>query len=218
MKSSKSFVLALTIAFAANAQQSDQKATGNAWLDVFAGKNGAVIYPQYTWSAPTPFGNCGGYGFVESAPGELLFNNNLVNCTPSVTPWFTIHAEIGDVTAHQKGFVQLGPQVNLNKVIPGTSKAVTMLWASYLPAMAGIRTNNFVIAGASRQFPVVGQRFTAHVEAFDRIFGTWSYGEIWTVGHVRGWKHIDPVVHVIRDSSRQPVYTIAFGFRLSLKP
>ena len=212
------FILAGTLAFAASAQTTEQKPSGNAWLDAFGGPSGVVIYPQYTWSVPTSFGSCGGYGFVESAPRELLFNNNLINCTPGKAPWFTVHSEVGDVPARTKGFVQLGPQVNLNKVIPGAPKAVTSFWASYLPALSGIRTKNLVVAGSSVQFPVIGERLTAHIEAFDRIFANWSYGEIWVVGHVHGIKHVEPVAHIIRDTSRSPVYTVAFGVRLSLKP
>lgn len=213
-----SFFLLVSVVVAANAQTGDQKATGTVWLDLAAGNNGGVIYPQYAWAAPVSGGTFSGYGFLESAPYERLFMNNLVTFTPTDASWFTAHGEIGGLPGHAKGLVQLGPRVNLQKIIPKLNKAASYVFVAYLPALAGIRTNNVLVAGESRQFPIVGQRFTAHIEAFDRIFANFSYGEVWFVGHVRSWKHIEPITHMIRDTSRSPVYTVAFGVRISSKP
>lgn len=217
MKTLKILIFTLASTFVASGQV-DQKPTGNVWLDTFIGPNGAVIYPQYTWAIPTSVGTFGGYGFIETAPYEEVFQNNLVNFTPSAAKWFTAHGEIGDVTAHDKGFIQLGPRINFQKVVPKLDKVMPNLFVAYLPAMVGIRTNNVLVAGASRQFPIIGNHLTAHVEFFNRTFATHSYGEVWLIGHVHSWKHLEPAVHVIRDSSRNPVYTVAAGVRISLKP
>ena len=216
MKTKRLFLL-FAVALTANAQ-SPEKASGNAWLDLFGGPNGTVVYPQYAWKVPTSIGTMSGYGFLEVAPYEKLFQNNLVVFTPKPMAWFSVHAEIGDLPAHWKGFVQVGPRVNLHNAVPKLAKVLPSLWVAYLPELRGIRTTNLVAAGATRQFPIIGQKFTAHLEGFDRIFGTFDYGEVWAVGHVRGLKHLEPVAHVIRDSTRRATYTVDFGFRLSLKP
>ncbi len=209
-------VLALAATFAASAQTSDHKATGSVWLETFAGPDGAVIYPQYAWTIPTAAGKFGGYGFVQSAPHERVFNNNLVNFTPKAAQWFTAHGEIGDVMFHRKGFVQLGPRANIQKMIPKLDKILPNLFIAYLPAFAGIRTNNVLVAGATLQFPVVSKHFGVHLEAFNRTFADFSYGEAWLIGHVNGWKRIQPIVHVIRDSSRHPKYTVSAGLRFNI--
>ncbi len=207
-------ILAL-VAFATCAL-AGERATASAWLDTFGGPAGAVVYPQVSWSVPTAIGPCYGYSFWESAAREKFFNNNLVDCSPAFTPWFAVHVEVGDVPFHGKGFVQVGPRVNLHKAIPRANRLFAFAWASYLPALKGIRTDNVVVAAASQQFPVIGKRFTAHMEAFDRKFEGWSYGEAWFVGRVNGYKRIEPVAHVIRDSSSHPKYTVAAGIRVHL--
>jgi hypothetical protein len=206
-------ILTLAMTFVASAQSGDPKATGSVWLDAFGGPKGAVIYPQYTWSIPTSIGSFGGYGFLESAPHELLFSNNLIGFTPAVTPWFTVHSEVGGLPGKQLGFVQLGPRVNFHKAIPGVHKAMAFAWAAYCPELVGIRTKNVVVAGASQAFPVIGRRLTAHIEAFDRIFANGSYGEMWLVMQPRGLNRFEPVAHVIRDTGR---YVVSAGLRIKL--
>ena len=205
-------LFALIATAAVSAQSGDQKATGSVWLDVFGGTRGVVVYPQYAWSVPTSAGKFGGFGFVESAPGELFFTNHLVNFTPKAASWFTAHGEIGGIPAKGKAFVQLGPRINLHKAIPKLEKAMPRLFVAYLPELRGIRTRNLLISGATREFPIVGKRVTASVEGYDRIFDGHSYGEAWLLCHVRSWKHITPAAFVIRDTGR---YVVSFGLRIA---
>lgn len=208
-------ILAATVA-ASGQTTPDPRATGNVWLDVFAGPAGAVVYPQYGWAMNTTAGKFAGYGFVEVAPHEKLFSNNLVNFTPAGAKWFTIHGELGGLPAHKRGFAQLGPRFNFVAAAPETKKVLAFAFAVYLPELTGIRTRNVLIAAESQKFSLTPHgKIKGSLEFFDRIFPDKNpdYAELWLVVHVkgRGWKHVFPVVHTIRDGGR---YTVTAGVRI----
>ncbi len=209
-------MLILAAALAAHAQQGDPQATGNVWLDIGGGRAGALVYPQYKYSLPIEGGVIAGYGFCETAPYEEVFCNNLILVTGTDLPWLTTQMETGGLPAHAKGFFQVGPRVNLQELVPKLKRFTPNLFVAYMPKLAGIRTNNFLIAGATNQLPIIGTLLTSHVEAFNRTFSTFSYGEAWLVFHVNTWDRVEPLLHVIRDSSRDPTYTVAIGLRLRI--
>src|SRR3989344_6081284 len=106
--------IAATVAVAQNVTPA---VSGSVWFDAFAGKNGVVLYPQYGWGVKTRVGDFDGYGFIESAPREPLFTNNLVVFTPAKFRMFSVQTETGGLPRGEKGapeakgFFQVGPRL-----------------------------------------------------------------------------------------------------------
>jgi hypothetical protein len=139
-----------------------------------------------------------------------------VNFTPATANWITAHTEFADLPGKGKGFTRLGPRINLEKAIPRLGKAFVSVGVGYLIQVTGeAHPKSFIASAQSKEVPL-GVKATVHLEAFNYRFGSFSYGEAWGVVTVPSWKHIQPVVHTIWDTSRSPVTTVAFGARFTL--
>jgi len=157
-----------------------QDMNAHVWIDGFALDKGVVLYPQYSWNATTPAGSFNGYGFIESTPGERVFANNLMIYTPRNIDWFSIHVEVGGFPAHDLGFHQIGPRININEAVPGLKKSFPRLFVAVLPRFIGIRPNNILVAGASK--PVSIRNTDVWVEGYSRFFPKGlPYGEYWVM-------------------------------------
>jgi hypothetical protein len=167
------FLFALVVAAGEN-----PKATLHTWTDTFGLSQGVILYPQYAWSVKTSTVAVNGFGFVESAPHERLFTNNLVWFTPTQAKWFSVHTETGGFPAHNLGFYQIGARVNTTEMIPRLKKPLARLFVAALPRFIGIRPNNILVAGATN--PVKIKRAEIWTEAYYRFFPSGHpYGEWW---------------------------------------
>jgi hypothetical protein len=135
----KSALLFALMSCGAWAQEGHATASANVWLDTFGTSQGAVIYPQYSWTIHVPNMKVSGYGYVESAPGEALFTNNLVVFTAPKVPWFSVHTEVGGALNQSATFVQIGPRFNATDGIPRLRGVFEHLFAAVLPRFEGVR-------------------------------------------------------------------------------
>jgi len=156
---------------AASGQENIAPTTAHVWLDTFGGSQGAVVYPQYGWSVATAAGNFSGFGFVEVAPREQLFTNHLVIYTPSSLKWLSVHTETRGVPRAGLSFFQVGPRVNFTEAIPKLNKPLNRLFFVALPSLAGIRTNNLLLAGATNRYAIT-ESVQVSVEGYRRFFGS----------------------------------------------
>src|SRR3989344_1115890 len=171
-----------TVAVAQNAST----VSGSVWFDTFAGKNGVVLYPQYAWGVKTRTGDFDGYGFIESAPREPLFTNNLVVFTPAKFRMFSVQTETGGLprgvkgAPEAKGFFQVGPRLNVHEAVPKLKGTMHYLFVTALPSFRGIRPNNLLIAGATNRVSIAND-VELSVEGYRRIFGGRrpDYSEYW---------------------------------------
>ena len=205
-------VLATTNTAVAQTNDNPPPATGSVWLDLFAGPDGIVIYPQYGWSLKTDVGDFSGYGFVEVAPKEPFFTNHLVIYTPKKMPQFSVHTETGGIPLKSLGFVQVGPRLNVHETVPVLKKPLSYLFVTALPHLVGIRPDNLLIAGATNRFKVAGIKMS--VEGYRRFFGDDApdYSEYWLLIHPEGTKHLSFGVFLLQDGSRM---SFSAGVRLS---
>jgi len=193
---------ALPSVAAAQTSSNPPQATGSVWLDLFAGPDGAVVYPQYGWGLDTNVGNFSGYGFVEIAPHEPFFTNHLVIYTPKKTPWFSVHTETGGIPLESLGFFQIAPRLNVHETIPALKKPMHHLFVAVLPHVVGIRPDNLLIAGATNRFTVSGIQMSA--EGYRRFFGDGQpdYGEYWLLVHPQKTKHLSFGAFLLHHGSR----------------
>ena len=167
--------------------QDGKKVDGHAWIDTFGTNGGAVLYPQYGWSAKTKIGGFSGYGFVEVAPHEKLFTNHLVIYTPSIRQ-FSVHSETGGIPRRSLGFFQIGPRINLHEVFPRLKKPLGYLFVTALPRFIGIRPNNLLVAAGTNKFRIAGTQWSA--EGYRRFLpgGRPDYAEYWFLAHPKKTK------------------------------
>lgn len=176
--------LVILFALAVQALGQNRWASSNVWLDVFGGRAGAVLYPQYSWGMRTPAGNFSGYGFVEVAPHEPFFTNHLVIYCPPKSP-LCVHTETGGAPNEQGSFhFQVGPRVNVHALVPPLGKRISHLFVAQLPSLGNARPPNTLIAGGTRQFKVASG-VKASVDGYRRIFpgSRLDYGEYWFLAH-----------------------------------
>lgn len=160
--------------------QEAPKAFVHVWAEGFVTPRGAILYPQYAWGITTPKGNVNGFGFVESTPGERMFSNHLVWYTPPKTSWFSVHTETGGFPAHNLGFFQVGPRINVTEAIPRLKKPLARLFITALPRFIGIRPNNILVGGATNSVKVKIKSIEMWGEGYRRFFPDGSgYGEYW---------------------------------------
>jgi hypothetical protein len=217
----KSFILLFSALFAKGgfAQISlvdppKPKAYGAVWLDIFGGPRGAVIYPQYAWKVDTIAGTFTGFGFVEVAPREPFFTNNLLVYTPPKATWLSVHTETGGLpdASPRLGFVQVGPRINAQELVPGLKKPLHYLFAAVLPRFIGIRPNNLLLSGATNKFHVA-RGLDGSIEGYRRFFPGHrpDYAEYWFLLHPKKTKNVSFAAFVLHDGNR---ITPAFGFRV----
>ena len=221
-----SLVLALLAAAPAAAQTngSTPSVSGKPWFDLFAGRGGTVIYPQYNLRVETRRLVLTGYGFWERAPQEPDFTNHVNTVTWSRVPQFSLRTETGGRVREfwvrtdrgdffpipPAAFFQIGPQVNLHKVFP--LPGVDYLVASYLPALAGIRTNNTLLAGGTK--PLQLGPVSVTLEGYRRFFpdGGPDYAEYWFLAHPARLKHVSLGAFLLTDGKAKH---LLLGGRLS---
>lgn len=213
-------ILAVLVALTAvaatgmDAQESNPKAALHVFADGFCGNEGCVAYPQYAWMAKTPVGTTSGYGFVEAAPHEPFFVNNLVIITPTAAPWFSVHSEIGGKPNLGLSFVQVGPRVNVTKAIPKLGKPMDHLFVTVLPRFEGIRPNNLLLAGATNPLKVT-KDLSVSIEGYRRFFPhNGYYGEYWILAHPSKTPRLSWGMFILNDSSSTT--SVGFGGRISL--
>ncbi len=197
----------------AQTKNSSTQATGSVWLDTFGGRQGLVVYPQYAWGLKTGVGNFSGYGFIEAAPHEPLFTNNLVVYTPTKLPQFSVHTETGGMPEKSLGFFQVAPRWNVHETIPGLKRPLHHIFVVVLPRFIGIRPNNLLLAGATNRFKVApGVR--ASVEGYRRFFGGGrrDYSEYWFMMHPKKVEHLSFGAFVLQDGNRT---SLNAGIRIS---
>jgi hypothetical protein len=202
--------------------QDPPKAEAHVWADVFGGKDGVVLYPQYGWSAETRIGKWNGFGFVETAPHEPHFTNHLVIFTPGKQKAFSVHTETGGriadfepvpgKTIPPAGFFQVGPRLNLHEAMPRVKKGMSYLFVAALPEFKGIRTNNFLMAGSTNKFPIT-ESIGLSVEGYRRFFEGPDYAEYWLLIHPKATGPLSFSVFVLHSGDR--VWT-GFGGRFSV--
>ena len=205
-------VLVATNTATAQTNGNPPQATGSVWLDLFAGPDGVVVYPQYGWGLKTRSGDFSGYGFVETAPHEPFFTNHLVIYTPKKIQQFSVHTETGGIPLDSLGFVQVGPRLNVHETISVLKKPLHHLFITVLPHLTGIRPDNLLIAGATNRFRVAGIQMSA--EGYRRFFGddVPDYGEYWLLVHPEKTKHLSFGVFLLHHGSRK---SFSAGVRLS---
>lgn len=199
MKTKWVFAVALAAAIAASGQESDPRATGSVWLDIGGSQKGLIAIPQYKWVVKVPGGKLSGFGFAEVAPGERLFNNHSVSWTPNRVSWFSARVEIGGKPAHGAWFVQLGPQINLTKVVPGLEKYGSVNAAFLSGAVAGKNSANLMFGGRTKSVHL-SNRVSVNVEAFGRAFTDGKvYGEVLVPVAIkcRFLRHAIPAFHAV---------------------
>lgn len=195
--------------------------SGKVWLDLFASTDGAVVYPQYSFKVNGSWLTVTGYGFWEKAPNEPDFTNHVNTLTHARLPFLSLRTEIGGRVRKfvKKGgdvvppatFFQVGPQANLHKVFP--LKGVDSLVVSYLPALAGIRPNNTILAGGTKKLGLGASGATIAAEGYHRFFPNGDdYSEYWLYLGVKRFKHFTPAVFMLKDGK---VETFAVGGRFS---
>lgn len=126
----------------------------HSFSDQFAGGQGAVVYPQYAWNIKAPIANVGGYGYIEVAPHEPFFTNNLVVFTANAATWFSVHTETGGMPNEGLKFFQVGPRINMTSAIPKLKGPMDHLFVAVLPRFEGVRPNNLLLAGATNRFKI----------------------------------------------------------------
>ena len=189
-----------------------QNTTGTVFLDLFAGPEGAVIYPQYAWGLKTSAGDLGGYGFVEVAPHEPFFTNHLVVYT-SPMKQFSVHTETGGLPGDGLGFFQVGPRLNIHGTITPLKRPLHHFFVVALPHVAGIRPNNLLVAAATNRFKLTsGLKVSA--EGYRRIFGdnVPDYSEYWLLFHPEKIQHFSFGAFVLHHGSQK---VFAVGVRAS---
>ncbi len=168
----------VVLACAIVSAQEGPRATFHLWAEGFATPQGAILYPQYAWGVRTSGGNVNGFGFIESTPHEQAFVNNLVWYTPPKMNWFSVHTETGGFPAHNLGFFQMGPRINVTEAIPKLKKPIARLFVTALPRFVGIRPNNILVGGATNSKKVKDVEVWG--EGYRRFFPDGSgYGEYW---------------------------------------
>ena len=206
-------VFASVISVTALHAEEPSNVTFHVWTDLFGGSQGAVVYPQYAWDAKTPIGDFGGYGFVEVAPHEPLFTNHLVIYTPNQTPWFSIHTETGGIPNKGLNFFQIGPRLNVTKILPSLKKPMHHLFVTALPRFEGIRHNNVLVAGATNQMTIM-RGLKLSVEGYRRSFAHgYGYGEYWILVHPKATPHLSLGTFIHDDGGH---VSVGFGTRISL--
>jgi hypothetical protein len=184
------------------------------WTDQFGSSGGVVIYPQYSWSVKVPTGCIGGYGFVETAPHEELFTNNLAIYTPAHAPWYSVHTETGGNPNAGTSFFQLGPRVNVVNSIPWLKRPMDHLFFAALPRFKGVRPNNLLIAGATNSFAVT-KTLQGSVEGYNRFLTQGAYyGEYWFLVRNKRTPHTSLGLFILNDSAKRVI--VGFGGRISL--
>lgn len=174
MKSIISLFVSACMLFA----QEAPRAFVHAWTEGFATPRGAILYPQYAWGVKTSGGNINGFGFVESTPNERMFSNHLVWYTPPKVNWFSVHTETGGFPAHNLGFFQVGPRINVTEAVPKLKKPLARLFVTALPRFVGISPNNILVGGATNSVKIKG--ISVWGEGYRRFFPDGSgYGEYW---------------------------------------
>ena len=213
----------------ANAQTPDDDqggvtASANAWLDLFVGPDGDVVYPQYMFRVATENIVVTGYGFWERAPNEPDFTNHVNTVTYQPFSALSLRAETGGrtrdfeirsprggaITIPPAAFFQVGPQVNLHRL--GKFKGLDYMVLSYLPHLAGIRPNNTILAGGTTRLPVM-RGIAVSVEGYRRFFPEGAdYAEYWFLVHpTRTNGHMGFGVFFLQDGRAK---SLGFGVRL----
>ncbi|TSC77938.1 MAG: hypothetical protein G01um101424_72 [Parcubacteria group bacterium Gr01-1014_24] len=83
---------------------------------------------------------------------------------------------------------------------------------SYLPALAGIRPNNTILAGGTRKFGL-GSTLAVSGEGYRRFFPDGAdYSEFWMFVGVERMKHFTPAVFILTDGEAK---SFAIGGRFS---
>jgi hypothetical protein len=142
------------------------------------------------WQAKVPGGKLNGFGFVyrDRLPGPY-FANHPLTYTPSATPWFSVRTETGRVRTGY--FFQVAPQINLQAIKP-INRHATYLIVSYMPKLGGIRINNWVVGGATKEFGLGSLK--GFIESYERFFPergmSASYGEVWLWLRPKKSKHV----------------------------
>lgn len=194
-----------------NAQNVAPPATFHVWSDFFGGNQGAVVYPQYAWSVNTSAGNFSGFGFVEVAPREPFFTNNLVVYTPPQVAWFSVHTETGGVPFKGLSFFQIGPRINVTEVVPKLKKPMHHLFVAALPRFEGIRPNNLLVAGATNRFKLTNS-IDWSIEGYRRFFPNHhDYAEYWLLVHPKEIPRMSFGTFILNDNK----VSIGFGMRIS---
>jgi len=197
----------LPITLLAQAPAKQPQFSETVYLDTFGGADGVVFYPQYGWSLRTKAGNLSGYGFIEVAPKEPTFTNHLVIYTSPKAPMVSVHTETGGIPHLKKGFFQVGPRFNATAAAPKALRSMQYLFVTYLPHVSGIRPNNLLIAGGTKQFQVrPGLKVSA--EGYRRVFGNnrADYSEYWLLLHPAKTKHVSFGAFVLKDGSRTSLF------------
>jgi hypothetical protein len=188
-------------------------ASGHLWLDAFGGAGGAVVYPQFAWKVGTKVGTFSGFSFLEAAPHEQLFTNNLVTFSPEAAKWFSVHTELGGAPRAGTSFYQIGPRVNITEAVPELKKPLDHLFVAVLPRFEGVRPNNMLIAGGTNPFPIT-KGIDATVEGYRRIFPHRpDYSEYWLLFHPKKTKDLAFGAFVLEDGSKT---SLCYGLRYNI--
>lgn len=204
----KIFTLLSFLTFIPYATAQNGNVDGKIWLDLFEGPAGSVLYPQYAWELKSRAGTLWGYGFLEAAPHEPGFTNNLVVYVPARLPQFSLWTETGGAPHVQDGFLfQVGPALNVQEVIPPLKRVVGGLFVAQLPSLGNARPPNTLIAGETKRFPFLAGS-TISLKGFRRFFPgkRADYSEYWILVHPKRTKHISVGVFLLHHGSRMTAY------------
>lgn len=224
----RKLLFAILVSFSAvvpaTAQTDTPAVSGHPFFDYFVGPDGSVIYPQYVFKVDTSKVVVTGYGFYEGAPNEPWFSNHVNTFTWTRAPQlslrtevggrvldFTVHTPAGNVNVPPAAFFQIGPQVNVHRVFH--LKGADYLVVSYLPHLAGIRPDNWILAGGTKPIPL-GKSMTFSIEGYRRFFsdGGPDYSEYWFLANHTRLKHVSLGAFLLQDGE---VKSFAFGGRIS---
>ncbi len=211
----RTIVLALalvTLAAGSAAAQTAKKAapapvcSAPVWLDAFAGTAGVNIYPQYSFKLEESDVRLTGYGFLELTPKEPNFTNHVNTLAWLKVPQLSVRTETGGRVREWNapdpaggpvppgGFFQIGPQVNLHQMVP--LPGVDHLVVSYLPALAGIRPDNWLVAAGTKKLRIApGLAVTA--EGYHRFLPGADYAEYWLLVSADKFKYVAPGAFVL---------------------
>jgi hypothetical protein len=217
--------MAVFIPSTAEAQEKP-KAEFHVWVDAFAGTEGLVLYPQYGWKIETGAGKFNGYGFLERAPKEPLFTNHLFIFTPGKQRVLSVRTETGgrvaefepvpDKIVPAAGFFQIGPQLNFHEAVPAMKKSGISLVATWLPQLAGIRSENYLVAGG---FSIRrNQEWGIFVDGYRRFFSGADYSEWWLLIKPRKDSRLSFGMFVLHDGSQSPGERTQTGFGGRIAP
>jgi hypothetical protein len=182
--------------------------------DQFMGIQGPVVYPQYAWNIGLPIASVGGYGYLEAAPHQPFFTNNLVVFTPNAATWFSVHTETGGMPNEGLKFFQIGPRINMTCAIPKVKRPMEHLFVAVLPRFEGVRPNNILLAGATNRFKITGF-LLGSVEGYRRFYPRGAYfGEYWALVHPKKTPHLSWGMFILNDSTKS--VSLGFGGRVSL--